>query len=252
MSCEASERRSFHLVKPSSHDPTRVVGYQCSGKRPTWSLYLKRDPNTKLPNTTQYLWPVFARRCLGPSTDIQRRGVSSSLKNTASGRACHVTPNSLTLTMTSTQCFQPTNRSIALWSTSARLLIRCHMGSSSQNSTDTELKAKPERQLSMSGHRRLLIWQHPSHLWGTSRLCSQPHPVFAVYGDGQTQKCWEPRMDLNRLENWSHSDQMEMAENIKHLGWESPLPKTCIGRPSVVMWEMSPVQHSCCYRGTCG
>ena len=68
--------------------------------------------------------------------------VSTSLSNTASGRACHVTLSSLTLTMTSTQCFRPTSRSIALWWTSARPLTRCHMGGSSQSSIGTVYEAK--------------------------------------------------------------------------------------------------------------
>ena len=69
----------------------------------------------------------------------------------ASGRACYVTPSSLTLTMTFTQCFQPTDRSIALWWTLARPSTRCHMGGSSQSSTDTEYEAKTS-----TGSRTLL------------------------------------------------------------------------------------------------
>ena len=108
--------RLLQLFRPSSHDLTRLEGYPSSGRKLTWSLYLRRDPNTRLPTTAQSPWPVFAgRSCLSTSwwvrsIDICRRGVSSSLNNTASGKACHVTPSSLALIMTSTQCFRPTNR----------------------------------------------------------------------------------------------------------------------------------------------
>ena len=39
-------------------------------------------------------------------------------------------------------------------------------------------RGPPERLLSISRCRGLLLGQHPSHLWG---LCPRPHPVFAVH-----------------------------------------------------------------------
>ena len=60
-SCETSERRSLRPLRPSSHDHTRLVGYPSSGRKLILSLYLRRDPNTKLPTTAQFLTCVRSK-----------------------------------------------------------------------------------------------------------------------------------------------------------------------------------------------
>ena len=114
--------------------------------------------------------------------------VSLFLINTASERACHVTHSSLTLTMTSTQCFQSRNRLIALWWTSARPWTRCNMVGSSQRSTNVEYEAKTSTRSRTSWEPRPNEWslkvpptRSPQSTLGCPKALPQPHPVFAIY-----------------------------------------------------------------------